>query len=88
MAAIRERGLRIPEDIALVGFDDVPLSRYVDPPLTTVHLPAIDLARRSSELLIALIQGNQPEEPHILLETHLIVRQSCGAAPMDRSTPR
>jgi LacI family transcriptional regulator len=80
VAAIRENGLNIPEDIALVGFDDVPFARYVDPPLTTVALPAPELARKSSELLFRLIQGEKPVEKNLLLDTHLVVRQSCGAS--------
>lgn len=79
MAAIRERGLHIPQDIALVGFDDLPVARYVSPPLTTVHLPAVELARQACEMLIALLQGKQPGCSQILLDTRLVVRQSCGA---------
>jgi LacI family transcriptional regulator len=78
MAAIKEHGLAIPGDIALVGFDDVPFARFVDPPLTTVNLPATDLARRSCEVLFQLIRREQPKERHILLDAHLVVRQSCG----------
>jgi LacI family transcriptional regulator len=80
MAAIRERGLAIPGDIALVGFDDVPFARYVDPPLTTIFLPAAELARKSSEMLIRLIHAEQMLDRNLLLDTHLVVRQSCGAA--------
>jgi LacI family transcriptional regulator len=79
MAAIHERGLRIPENVALVGFDDVPLARYVDPPLTTVHLPTYALARRSSEILFKLIQREKPSQRHSLLDTQLVIRRSCGA---------
>jgi LacI family transcriptional regulator len=78
-AAIVEKGLRIPEDIALVGFDDVPLARYLDPPLTTVRLPASELATRASQMLIQLINNETPAEKLVLLESQLIVRQSCGA---------
>jgi len=78
-AAIVEKGLKIPQDIALVGFDDVPLARYLDPPLTTVRLPASELATRASQMLIQLIQGESPAEKQVLLESQLIVRQSCGA---------
>jgi LacI family transcriptional regulator len=78
-AAIVEKGLRIPQDIAMVGFDDVPLARYLDPPLTTVRLPASELATRASQMLIQLIQGETPAEKLVLLESQLIVRQSCGA---------
>ncbi len=78
-AAIVDHGLRIPQDIALVGFDDVPLARYLDPPLTTVRLPATELAAKASETLIQIIQGTPPGEKHVLLDSELIVRQSCGA---------
>lgn len=79
MAAIRERGLRIPEDMAVVGFDDVPFARYFTPPLTTAHLPAADLGRQAGEMLIKLIRGDSLAERHILLDTQLMVRESCGA---------
>jgi DNA-binding LacI/PurR family transcriptional regulator len=79
-AAIREHGLKIPQDIALVGMDDLPLSRYTDPPLTTVNLPAVDLARRASEILYQLLQQERPEQKQVILDTHLVVRESCGAA--------
>ena len=78
MAAVREAGLRMPEDVAMVGFDDVMLSRYVDPSLTTVHLPVIDLALRASEMVVQLIRGEQPEQHQVLLEATLRVRKSCG----------
>ena len=78
-AALVEQGLKIPQDIALVGFDDVPLARYLDPPLTTVRLPASELATRASQILIQIIQGDPPSQKQILLESELIVRQSCGA---------
>lgn len=80
MAAIREHGLAIPADIAIVGFDDIPFARYVDPPLTTVNIPAMNLARKSCEVLFQLIQHDLPAEKHILLESHLVVRRSCGAS--------
>ena len=79
LVAIKERGLTIPDDIALVGFDDVPLAHYVDPPLTTVRLPAYELGYRAAMLLTQLIGGEPVEKREILLQTELIVRQSCGA---------
>jgi LacI family transcriptional regulator len=78
-AAIREHGLRIPEDIALVGFDDLPFSHYSDPPLTTVHLPAVELARRSAETLLQILQHGEIASKQIILDTQFVVRQSCGA---------
>jgi DNA-binding LacI/PurR family transcriptional regulator len=79
MAAIRKRGLRIPEDIALVGFDDLPLASYTSPPLTTIHLPALELARQAGEMLVQLLGGKKTRQKHVILETHLVVRESCGA---------
>ncbi len=76
--ALRERGLKVPENIALVGFDDIPLSYYTEPPITTIHLPAKDLARRASEMLIQLLKGDQPAQRQIIMDTHLVVRESCG----------
>jgi LacI family transcriptional regulator len=79
MAAARERGLSIPDDLALVGFDDVPFARYADPPLTTVNLPAAELARKSCEILFELIYKKHPVKRNLLLDTDLVVRQSSGA---------
>lgn len=80
MAAIREYGLATPDDIAMVGFDDVPFARFVDPPLTTVNIPATELARKSCEVLLQLIRNDLPDQKHLLLDTNLVVRQSCGAS--------
>jgi len=78
-AAIREAGLRIPQDIALVAFDNVPLSKYVQPALTTVNLPAKQLALEASRILLQLIRNESVLEKQVLLDTELIVRESCGA---------
>lgn len=78
-AALVERGLHVPQDVALVGFDDLPFAQYMSPPLTTVHLPAVELARKASELLICLLQGEQSCRRQSILDTHLVVRGSCGA---------
>ena len=87
-AALRESGLNIPEDVALVGFDDLPFAQYMDPPLTTVHLPASEIARQASEMLIDLLEGGEPECKQIILDTHLVVRESCGASRMASSIRR
>ncbi len=78
-AALAERGLRVPQDVALVGFDDLPFAQYLSPPLTTVHLPAVELARQACNLLFCLLQGEQPCCQQTILDTHLVVRASCGA---------
>jgi DNA-binding LacI/PurR family transcriptional regulator len=76
MLAIKRAGLRIPADIAIVGFDDIPLAEFFDPPLTTVHLPAYGLGLAAGERLIRLIQGEGLNENSLLLESKLITRQS------------
>ncbi len=79
LVSIRRHGLRVPDDIALVGFDDIPLAAYVNPPLTTVRLPARRLGEEAARLLVALVEGREVESTHILLDTTLVVRASCGS---------
>lgn len=74
--AIKQAGLRIPQDIALAGFDDIPLARYFDPPLTTISLPAFGLGWAAGERLIHLIQGEPLEQQELFLDSKLIVRNS------------
>jgi LacI family transcriptional regulator len=76
MAAIQESKLKIPDDIAVVGLDDVPLSRFFYPPLTTVRLPAAELGRKAGELLFDLILHQVEPGRQVLLETELVVRAS------------
>ena len=79
-AAIRDKGLNVPREIALVGFDDVPISRYTDPPLTTVKLPARELGRVAGDHLVRLIGGEKLHGSRVLLDTQLVIRESCGAS--------
>jgi DNA-binding LacI/PurR family transcriptional regulator len=74
--AIKESSRRIPEDIAVAGFDDIPLARYYDPPLTTVSLPAFGLGWAAGERLIHLIQGEPLEQQELFLDSKLIIRKS------------
>jgi LacI family transcriptional regulator len=74
--AIKEAGLRIPRDMAVVGFDDIPLAEFYDPPLTTIHLPAFGLGWAGGERLIRIIQGEGLNDASLLLESKLITRQS------------
>lgn len=74
--AIYDRGLTIPGDMSVASFDDVLLSRYVRPPLTTIHLPAYDLGRRAGEMILKIIQRETLPSQRVLLPTELIIRQS------------
>lgn len=78
LRALREHGLQVPEDIAVVGFDDIATARYLTPALTTVHVPAFGLGWSAAELLIRIIEGDLPNETQVRLETQLVVRESCG----------
>ena len=78
LKAVRARGLRVPDDIALVGFDDLPISEFVDPALTTMRVPARAIGAQAAVMLIELITSHvQPESR--LLPTELVIRESCGA---------
>ncbi len=76
--AIKDANLRIPEDISIVGFDDDYLSRYLNPPLTTVTLPVVGLGSEAVGAIINLIKKKKKKrENNILLPTHLTIRKSC-----------
>jgi LacI family repressor for deo operon, udp, cdd, tsx, nupC, and nupG len=74
MRALKHRGFRVPEDVEIVGFDDIELAGLVDPPLTTVAQPAAEMGRRSAELLLRMAEGKQPAERSVILEPKLVVR--------------
>jgi DNA-binding LacI/PurR family transcriptional regulator len=76
LRALRETGRRVPADVAVVGFEDSAVARQTDPPLTTVHQPVEAMGREMSTLLLSRIRGDKPDRPDVLLETHLVVRQS------------
>lgn len=78
LSAARAAGLNVPHDLALVGFDDIQLSQYVEPPLTTVRVPAHQIGATSAQMLLNIIQsGHRPAS--VFLETELVIRESCGA---------
>jgi DNA-binding LacI/PurR family transcriptional regulator len=77
LTAFDHAEIRVPDDIALVGFDDIYLSRYLNPPLTTVRAPTEQVGSKAIQLLIRQIQGRLTESV-VLLPTELIIRQSCG----------
>jgi LacI family transcriptional regulator len=79
MSAVHASGLAVPDEIALVGFDDIFLSAYAHPPLTTVRVPAHGLGWTAAEALIAVIEGEE-DVGSVTLEAELVVRESCGAS--------
>ncbi len=78
--ALRETGKRVPEDIGLIGFDDLPSAARHDPPLTTVRQPVTRLGATAVEMLIDLIQEPDPRPRRVVLPTELVIRGSCRPA--------
>lgn len=81
MGALRERRMRVPEDVSVVGFDDIPVARYVHPTLTSVHVPIADMGERAAVLLIDALAGPPPSAPDtrlVRIPTRLVVRGSSG----------
>jgi LacI family transcriptional regulator len=76
---IQSRGLRAGLDIAIGGFDDIPLSAYVNPPLTTLHQPIYEIGRRACSMLIDILNGRMPDVLNVLLTPSLVVRASSGS---------
>jgi LacI family transcriptional regulator len=72
-------GLRVPADLSVVGFDNIPESALCAPPLTTVNQPIRQMGERSIQLLLRLMRGDHVEDTHITLQTDLVVRQSARA---------
>lgn len=79
MRAFREEGLEVPRDIAVGGFDDIPIVQYLNPPLTTVRFPIREMGERAVLCLIRAIEkGRDVERSHMVLPVELVVRESCG----------
>jgi LacI family transcriptional regulator len=77
--AARERGWGVPHNLAVVGFDDMPLASYFDPPLTTVCQNILEHGRQAARLLIERIENPQAPVRQVVIPCELVVRQSCGA---------
>ena len=78
MQAIKERGLRIPEDIAVVGFDDIEAASLVEPALTTIRQPLDDIGKIACQMLLQLIKGDNIAIKKVIFDTTLVIRNSCG----------
>jgi Periplasmic binding protein-like domain len=79
LRAARECGVRVPAQLAVVGMDDMEMSAYTDPPLTTVRIAKDAMERLAADWLIALIEGNGGGRPAPSVPAELIVRETCGA---------
>lgn len=79
LRAIHEAGLVVPDDVALVGFDDLPVAAFTSPPLTTVRQPVHELGHAAAELLLDRLAGRVQEPTQLNLPLTLVIRDSCGA---------
>ncbi|HET7473656.1 MAG TPA: LacI family DNA-binding transcriptional regulator [Candidatus Limnocylindrales bacterium] len=83
--AARELRLHIPEDLSVVGFDDLPVAQWVGPPLTTIRQPLVDMATAAAKMVLVMAAGERPAQPRVELSTELIVRES--TAPPSSPAP-
>ena len=86
LRALREAQRRVPADVSVVGFDDIPLARHFDPPLTTIRLPANALGAAAGKALVDRLAG-RPTSERTLLPTELVVRESTAAGPNPTGGP-
>ena len=85
--AVREAGLRVPEDIAFVGFDDLPIASLSDFKLTTIHQPIFQFGEKAVDNLIDMIENGSKPSRRIIMETELVIRDSCGSSLKVSATP-
>jgi len=78
---LRDAGLRVPEDVSVVGYDDIPMTIDMTPRLTTVHVPYRELGRAAVRQIMQLDAANRQDLDHVVLGTHLVVRASVAPPP-------
>jgi LacI family transcriptional regulator len=89
LSALRESGISVPEEMAVAGFDDIPLARYMDPPLSSVHVPICELGARAVELLLhGITHKNDHARRRERVSTELVIRRSTGGESAERPPPR
>jgi signal transduction histidine kinase/DNA-binding response OmpR family regulator/HPt (histidine-containing phosphotransfer) domain-containing protein len=81
LETLQARGMRVPGDVTVAGFDNIEDAQLITPPLTTVQQPLYEQGRRACEMILTLLKGNQVPD-QVRLPTTLIVRQSCGCLPL------
>jgi DNA-binding LacI/PurR family transcriptional regulator len=79
ISAAQRLGLSVGRDVAIVGFDDVPLAEHVHPSLTTVRQPIYEIGQRICDMLIRVLREGVLDERQVILRPQLVVRESCGA---------
>jgi LacI family transcriptional regulator len=89
LSALRESGVEVPDEMAVAGFDDIPLARYMDPPLSSVHVPICELGARAADLLLhGITHKNDHARRRERVSTELVIRSSTGSQPAERPPPK
>jgi DNA-binding LacI/PurR family transcriptional regulator len=86
--AAAQLGIRLPDELAIVGFDNVEFSAYLNPALTTIAQSSRDVGLRAADLLISRLEGNRAPVRHIEIPTNLVVRESCGVKERIRAVQK
>jgi len=86
MRAVKEAGMSIPSDIAMIGYDDTWFSSMTQPSLTTIHMPIAEMGAIAAQMLIQRLEGETPENINPVLPVSLTIRESCGAARPNKGT--
>ena len=86
ISAAQGLGLTVGRDVAVAGFDDIPLAEHAHPPLTTIRQPIYEIGRRVCEMLVQLLQDKKLEERHVILQPELVARESSGEVQRIRTT--
>ena len=85
LCALQEAGVRVPADIALAGFDDIPIARFTAPPLTSVRVSIAELGRAAAERVLHAVKSHNRQKPmHMTLPTELVIRDSTGAGKVSQ----
>lgn len=86
MSRLADRGVRVPDEVSVVGFDDIEVASMTSPPLTTVAIPVEAVARASAALLLSLLAETTPQRPAAQeLATRLVIRNTTGVPKEDRT---
>ncbi|MFS3930419.1 LacI family DNA-binding transcriptional regulator [Priestia flexa] len=83
--AVKDSGMKVPDDIAVVGFDNLNMSSIIEPNITTIDQPKYEIGNKAMELLLQLINGKEIKKKKIVLKDEILIRESCGSPASKRS---